>query len=498
MSAGGLTIGLVAVLLAANLAFAQPVQAQPSSPATSGPSSGASVEQASTARNTPADTSADDSRACDGCPPRRVGTALLQTTVVNVLYEAGNLARGQVTARVTPATWWANVKRGWEWDLDDFVVNQIGHPYQGSNYFNAGRANGLSFWESAALTAFGSGTWEYFGETNRPSLNDFINTLLGGVALGEMSYRAAWLVRDTRATGHSRFASEFAAMAIDPLTGFNRFLSGDASRVVDKPRDLVPDGLAAATSAGIGWRRSSTPDVEPAIDPFLRIELRYGDLETGRSRAPYDGFTVDLHFGAGSTLSEARVRGRLFGRSFRDGALQVNVAQHYDFNHNNAYRFGAQSIEANVGWNRELTSRLSMRAMAWGALTALGAVDSRPPDQTPGPPPPSPGRGISVGPRFYDYGPGGNFGGVATLRRDGHPILTLAYDAYHLYVLDGVRANHLLQRARADLRIPLKGQLGMNVISEYFDRRTFFQDPSLIDAEFHFPQVRVGVTWRTN
>ena len=48
------------------------------------------------------------------------------------------------------------------------------------------------------MTAFGSGTWEYFGETNHASLNDFINTTLGGIALGEMFHRAAWLVRDTR------------------------------------------------------------------------------------------------------------------------------------------------------------------------------------------------------------------------------------------------------------------------------------------------------------
>ena len=80
-----------------------------------------------------------EGRACDGCPWRRPGTALLQTTAVNVVYGLGNLARGQVTARVTPATWWANMEHGWVWDLDDFVVNQFGHPYQGSNYFNTGR-----------------------------------------------------------------------------------------------------------------------------------------------------------------------------------------------------------------------------------------------------------------------------------------------------------------------------------------------------------------------
>ena len=87
------------------------------------------------------------------------------------------------------------MQQGWVWDLDDFAVNQVGHPYQGSNYYDAGRTNGLSFYESAAVAAFGSTTWEYFGETNHPSLNDFINTTLGGIALGEMLHRTAWLVR---------------------------------------------------------------------------------------------------------------------------------------------------------------------------------------------------------------------------------------------------------------------------------------------------------------
>ena len=183
-------------------------------------------------------------RACEGCPPRSVGRALLQTTLINVVYESANLIRGQVTARITPKTWWANMKHGWVWDLDDFEVNQVGHPYQGNNYFTAGRANGLSFYESAALAAFGSGTWEYFGETNLPSVNDFINTTLGGIALGEMFHRAAWLVRDTHATGRGRLWSEIGATALDPLTGLNRFRTGDAKRITEKPAEMVPSALS--------------------------------------------------------------------------------------------------------------------------------------------------------------------------------------------------------------------------------------------------------------
>ncbi len=152
-----------------------------------------------------------ENRACVGCPPRRVGHALLQTTGINVIYGLANLARGQATARITPKTWWVNMENGWVWDLDDFAVNQIGHPYQGNNYFNAGRANGLSFYESAAMAAFGSATWEYFGETNHASLNDFINTTLGGIAIGEVLHRAAWLIRDPRASGRGRLWREIGA-----------------------------------------------------------------------------------------------------------------------------------------------------------------------------------------------------------------------------------------------------------------------------------------------
>jgi hypothetical protein len=79
----------------------------------------------------------EQGRACDGCPWRRPGHAFIQTTSVNVFYGLGNLARGQVTARVTLKSWWANMKNGWVWDLDDFGVNQFGHPYQGNNYFTS-------------------------------------------------------------------------------------------------------------------------------------------------------------------------------------------------------------------------------------------------------------------------------------------------------------------------------------------------------------------------
>jgi hypothetical protein len=454
--------------------------------------SGASQPQAP-----PAD-SIDLRRPCAGCPPRSVGKALFQTTIVNVVYELANLARGQVTAKITPKTWWANMEQGWVWDLDDFAVNQIGHPYQGNNYFNTGRANGLSFYESAAVTAFGSATWEYYGETNFPSLNDFINTTLGGIALGEMFHRTAWLVRDPRKTGRGRLWNEIGAMAIDPITGVNRFLTGDASRVMDKPEEMIPSGLNASFAAGVLWRGSQSSAFTASGDPFLELDGLYGDIRRARSRTPYDAFSVRLRFGGGAGFSEARVRGRLLGQPARNEKLHFGVVQSYDYQNNDVYTTGSQSFEAALGITQELSSRIGVWMTGWGGVTVLGAIDSlplgleEPPEEET---PPDAGQGVSEGPRYYDYGPGSNFGATAAISRDGRNFAVIFYEGRHLYSLDGVRANHFLQRVRLDLLLPVRAAFGFGVSGEYFDRWTFYQDADRTIRRYHYPQVRAYFTW---
>ena len=447
---------------------------------------------------------AADGTDCEGCPPRRLGTAFVQVTLVNVIYELANLARGQVTARITPKTWWTNMERGWEWDLDDFVVNQIGHPYQGNNYFTTGRANGLDFWESSALTAFGSGTWEYFGETNQASLNDFINTTLGGIALGEMFHRTAWLVRDTRATGRSRLMKEIGAMVIDPMTGLNRFLSGDASRVVEKPPGLVPSSLGAVTSAGALWRDSTTADASADVHPFVEVDLLYGDLTSGRSRTPYDAFAVRFDFGGGSPISEAAcpraaARSAVSGRSAaaeRGAGLPVHQERcvsvrravlRREPRHHTATRLahvsgGRLAGEASPSWAPSTRCRpecrLRTRRRRWRIQNRRpGRIDRS---------------------QVLRLRPGHELRRLLQFQRDGRGFLTFSYQLHHLHVLDGVRANHLLQRARADLRVPLRGRLGIGVSGEFFDRRTFYQAAGRPRRAFSLPPVQGSLTWSTS
>ena len=488
----------LACLLVVCLGTALPAYAQAPDPSAQETSDTATAHSPSeSGGQSPTVNTPDPRRACDGCPPRRIGMSLLQVTGVNVLYEIGNLVRGQVTAHITPKSWWENMQQGWVWDLDDFGVNQIGHPYQGNNYFNAGRANGLSFYESAAVTAFGSATWEFFGETNHASLNDFINTTLGGITLGEMFHRAGWLVRNTQTTGKGRLWSEIGATALDPITGLNRFMSGDASRVSEKPSDLVPSSLGGVASAGALWRGSQSSAFNATGDPFLELDGYYGDTNVGRSKSPYDAFWVRMRFGGGSTFSEARVRGRLYGKPIGNG-LQFSVIQTYNYQNNDAYSYGSQAFDAGIGKTHALSSRTDFWWLGWGGLTVLGAVDSLPLGLTEKPEEgeSNAGQGVSEGPRFYDYGPGSDFGGLARITRDDRDIALFFYVGRHIYSLDGVRANHFLQQARIDLLFPLRGPLGIGTSAEYFSRKSYYQDAGRTILRYHYPQLRVYLTLR--
>jgi hypothetical protein len=248
------------------------------------------------------------------------------------------------------------------------------------------------------------------------------------------------------------------------------------------------------------WRGSNTRAFASSGEPFIEVDLLYGDPTVGRTRTPYDSFLVNLRFGGGAKFSEALVRGRLIGQPFNEGRFQVNVLQAYDFEQNDAYQFGAQSFEVHGAFTARLSSRASMWVVGWGGLTALGAVDSLPPGGVvPVEEPPdgeSPGQGVSEGPRFYDYGPGSTFGAGTRFNWNGREFASFAYRSHHLYSLDGIRANHLLQHLRLDLLAPVRGPLGLGVSSEFFHRKTYYQDDVSAPEKLHFPQFRAYLTWR--
>ena len=325
---------------------------------------------------------ADAARDCPGCPRRRPVSAILQTLGVNLAFNWMNRLRNPNDEFiVTFHSWWENLRYGFEWDYNSFSINQFGHPYQGNLYFNAGRANGLTFWESAPLAALGSATWEYFAERNHASINDFVTTTMGGIALGEMFHRAGWLLRDTTESGgKSRRRGELLAMLLDPITGANRFLSGDASRVAENPPDLKPTIEGGRLRGGRPVQRrdqrarrqlagQAVPGAAPRLQRPLHVALQ-GAVRRVQPHAAHGRWVEHLR------SDGARPALRPLPGDQNPQQTQFLVAQAYDYQSNGIFDYGGQSVVAGVSHIFRLSDSTTLAAFGVGGPIVLGAISS--------------------------------------------------------------------------------------------------------------------------
>ncbi|MEZ4824870.1 MAG: DUF3943 domain-containing protein [Bacteroidia bacterium] len=101
-----------------------------------------------------------------------------------------NWDRGEFLPAVGP-----NLKRAWTrppvWDNDGFIINYMGHSYQGAWYYNSMRSQGAKVWQSSLFCLGQSLLWEYGYEAvkEQPSRQDLITTPVGGVVFGELTHR---------------------------------------------------------------------------------------------------------------------------------------------------------------------------------------------------------------------------------------------------------------------------------------------------------------------
>jgi hypothetical protein len=80
-----------------------------------------------------------------------------------------------------------NFDVGFVWDPDFFLTNFFAHPFNGSIYYNAARANGYNYYVSSVFAFGGSLTWELFMETEPPATMGIISTTISGIFLGEVT-----------------------------------------------------------------------------------------------------------------------------------------------------------------------------------------------------------------------------------------------------------------------------------------------------------------------
>ena len=186
-----------------------------------------------------------------------------------------------------------NLKTYPVWDSDKFSTNLIGHPYHGSLYFNAARANGFSFYESLPFTLAGSLMWEFAMENEPPSRNDLISTTFGGVALGEITFRLSDLIIDNRTSGTDRFFREFFAGILAPTRLINRIATGKAweyesTRGNHLPRSPIHGNVA------LGVRNITDNDETQKYGIGLKASIEYGEVFDYEIEKPFEWFQTKI------------------------------------------------------------------------------------------------------------------------------------------------------------------------------------------------------------
>jgi len=263
-------------------------------------------------------------------------------------------------ARIGIKSWNENISNGWEWDMDRFGVNFIGHPYSGTLSYNAGRANGYNYLQSFCFAFGGSLMWEYLGENTRPSYNDIINTPINGAFLGEILYRLSSNILDDRTRGTQRVLREIAAGLINPMRGFNRLIQGKSFRRTNK-EVYEKEPVNISLYAGIRKIDDEGEGVfgTGSYNAMFNFQLDYGNPFELSKRKPFDFFKLraDINIGVGRKFVDNILgTGIFFGANKQLGNLAMLIGgfQYYDYWDNAKFELGT------IGFGGGIVSKLPL------------------------------------------------------------------------------------------------------------------------------------------
>ncbi|HEX2607915.1 MAG TPA: DUF3943 domain-containing protein [Flavisolibacter sp.] len=372
--------------------------------------------------------------------------------------------------------------RNWEWDDNTFATNQFAHPYHGNLYFNAFRTNGYDFLRSALPTLGGSLLWELAGETHAPAPNDLLNTTLGGISLGEITYRLSQRLVATRQTGFKRQVREVAALLINPLNGWNRIVTRKWGKGGVDEKPAAPFFLELEYGKRRYSQRVSDVVSKGRNETFGRVFMEYGKEDVA-SRIPFNHFTATLEMGNSDSafLNLAKVNASLFSwqSSSSDKRTDVyTVSLNYDYYKNTAFSYGAQSIHL----NRAIRYRKKEREV--GALhlncgwTVLAAV---------------PDAYLYYGEgRNYDYGTGVEAGVKGKWNLSNAISYEFGYSGGWLTTINGSRSNYALYDIRSSLRYQIRsGLYGCLEWGDYLLRGHYAGQPT-INREYPYIRLTAG------
>jgi hypothetical protein len=357
-----------------------------------------------------------------------------------------------------------NLKTGFQWDNDGFLMNQFAHPYHGSQYFLCARSNGLNYFESSIYAFGGSLMWELFMENQAPSYNDLINTPVSGVIFGEIFYRISDLIIDESKTGFPRVLTEVSALIISPMRGFNRLIKGEMWK--DGNKKVNPEYKIAA-SLGANTIFFDNKRANRKLYGLTRMEITYGDvMHVTDHKKPFDYFAVtsELSFTSTSNLSNTVVRGVLWDKKiqlFDDTKDILGIYKELELFINDIYKFTATQITTSIMSEYDWSVGRSIRLSSDFSVIALGGIDSK---------------YASVEGKDYNLGPGTAIGFRADYKASNTFSFLLHYKKFWIHILSGATGEEFVECIKLcpRVRITKNSTLGVDFIfshrSAYYEK----------------------------
>ncbi|MGB5847784.1 MAG: DUF3943 domain-containing protein, partial [Ignavibacteriaceae bacterium] len=376
-------------------------------------------------------------------------------------------------ANVTADSWWNNISKGWEYDGDAFLTNYFAHPYHGSLYFNTGRSNGYSFWESTAWAAVGSGLWEYFGETFRPAFNDWINTTVNGITLGEVLHRLSVVVTDNTATGSRRVWLEIGGALINPMRGFNRLISGETARVYPNPQDRKPDDFIFKFQAGA--RRIDKKGKGDQIatrgetEGIFSVDFLYGNIIKDDLMKPFSSFQLDASISTQTPhLTRLSGRGNLFGwelKKNRKTQHRFVSTLNYNYLDNPGFTYGGTSTVQQIISRFAIGEKTNIVTNAGAEFILMGATPTDFFEHVEG--------------RNYDFGPGVGINLSAVIRSGAWNVVRLLYTSKWIWTQsEPADSKHHLHLVLLDGGYPITNYIFVGLGAGVYWRNSAYNYPS--------------------
>jgi len=387
-------------------------------------------------------------------------------------------------ANVSLETWWRNISQGWEYDGDAFLTNYFAHPYHGNLYYNVGRTNGYNFWESSAWAATGSLLWEYFGETFRPSINDWVNTTLNGIALGEVLYRLSNMLTDNTATGPNRVLREIGGAVLNPVRGFNRLISGETGKLFHNPIDRKPGEYLVMVNAGI---RSLDKDAggnvsikEQVQEGLFAIDFFYGNIFTENINKPFSNFQLTMALSSGSpSLTRIQTYGNLLGHYLynrKNRQILFVTTLDYNYLNNPGFIYGGTSIDPQIVSRFQIGESTNIIANVGIDLIAMGATPNDYYTDAEG--------------RNYDFGPGIGINLKATLNNYIWDVVEILYTSKWLYTQsEPGESRHHMHLLLISGHLPIRQYFAIGIGLGAYWRNSYYKN--FDDVFLRSPVIRV-------